>query len=57
MDPSLFLEKCKQENWEKVNEMKTPRILADVANSKNIKSKYRTAQAFFLASFFAANRL
>ena len=55
MYPSLFLQKCKQQNWDEVNEMKTLWTLAGFANSKHIKSAYRTARAF-LASFFAANR-
>ena len=38
MDPNLFVQKCKQQYWDKLNEVKTPRVLVGAANSKHIKS-------------------
>ena len=46
MDPNLFLQKCKQQYWDKLNKAKTPWILVDAASSKHIKSAYRTAWTF-----------
>ena len=43
MDPNLFFQKCKQQDWDKLNEVKTPWVLVVAASSKHIKSAYRTA--------------
>ena len=42
MDPNLFFQKCKQQDWDKLNEVKTPWVLVGAASSKHIKSAYRT---------------
>ena len=46
MDPTLFFQKCKQQYWDKLNEVKTPWVLVGAASSKHIKSAYRTAWTF-----------
>ena len=46
MDPNLFFQKCKQQYWDKLNEEKTPWVFVGAANSKHIKSAYRTARTF-----------
>ena len=46
MDPNLFLQKCKQQYWDKPNEVKLPWLLVGAAGSKHIKSAYRTAWTF-----------
>ena len=33
MDPTLFLQKCKQQYWGKLNEVKTPWVLVGASNS------------------------
>ena len=38
-----FFQKCKQQYWDKLNEVKTPWVLVGAASSKHIKSAYRTA--------------
>ena len=47
MEPNLFFQKCKQQYWDKLNEVKTPWVLVGAANSKHIKSAYRTASWTF----------
>ena len=46
MDPNLNFQKCKQQYWDKLNEVKTPWVLVGAASSKHIKSAYRTAWTF-----------
>ena len=46
MDRNLFFQKCKQQYWDKLNEVKTPWVLVGAASSKHIKSAYRTAWTF-----------
>ena len=46
MDPNLFFQKCKQQYWDKLNEVKTTWVLVDAASSKHIKSAYCTAWTF-----------
>ena len=41
-----FFQKCKQQYWDKLNEVKTPWVLVGAASSKHIKSAYRTAWTF-----------
>ena len=38
MDPNLFLQECKQQYWDKLNDMKIPWVLVGAANNKHIKS-------------------
>ena len=33
MGPNLFLQKCKQQDWDKLNEVKTPWVLVGASNS------------------------
>ena len=51
MDPNLFFQKCKQQYWDKLNEVKTPWVLVGAASSKHNKSAYRTAWTLTLASY------
>ena len=46
MDPNLFFQKCKQQYWDKLNEVKAPWVLAGAASSKHMKSACRTAWTF-----------
>ena len=46
MDPNLFFQKCKQQYWAKLNEVKTSWVFVGVGSSKHIKSAYRTAWTF-----------
>ena len=41
MDPNLVFQKCKQQYWDKLNEVKTPWVLVGAVSSKHIKSAYR----------------
>ena len=38
-----LFQKCKQQYWDKLNEVKTPWVLVGAASSKHIKSAYRAA--------------
>ena len=49
MDPNLFFQKCKQQYWDKLNEVKTPWVLVGAASSKQIKSAY--CMNLYLASY------
>ena len=54
MDPNLFLQECKQQYWDKLNEVKTPWVLVGAASSKHIKSAYRTAWTFIWPLIYCA---
>ena len=41
-----FFQKCKQQYWDILNEVKTPWVLVGAASSKHIKSAYRTSWTF-----------
>ena len=41
-----FFQKCNQQYWDKLNEVKTPWVLVGAASSKHIKSAYHTAWTF-----------
>ena len=41
-----IFQKCKQQYWDKRNEVKTPWVLVGAANSKHIESAYRAAWTF-----------
>ena len=51
MDPNLFFQKCKQQYWDKLNEVKTTWVLVGAGSSKHIKSAYRTVWTFIGASY------
>ena len=53
MDPNQFFQKCKQQYWDKLNEVKTPWVLG-VASSKHIRSAYRTTWNFILPLIYCA---
>ena len=46
MDPNLYFQKCKQQYWDKLNQVKTPWVLIGAASSKHIESAYRIAWTF-----------
>ena len=54
MDPNLFLQKCKQEYYDKLNEVKTLWLLDGSASSKHINSAYRTAWTFIWPLIYRA---
>ena len=54
MDPNLFFQKCKQQYWDKLNEVKTPWVLVGTASSKHIKSACRTAWTFIWPLIYCA---
>ena len=54
MDPNLFFQKCKQQYWDKLNEVKTPWVLVGAASSKHIKSAYRTVWTFIWPLMYCA---
>ena len=54
MSPNLFFQKCKQQNWDKLNEVKTPWVLVGAASSKHIKSAYRTVWTFIWPLMYCA---
>ena len=54
MDPNLFFQKCKQQYWDKLNEVKTPWVLVGAASSKHIKSACRTAWTFIWPLIYCA---
>ena len=49
-----FFQKCKQQYWDKLNEVKTPWVLVGAASSKHIKSAYRTAWIFICPLIYCA---
>ena len=49
-----FFQKCKQQYWDKLNEVKTPWVLVGAASSKHIKSAYRTAWTFIWPLHYCA---
>ena len=51
MDPNLFFQKCKQQYWDKLNEVKTPWVLAGAASSKRIKKCISYCMNLYLASY------
>ena len=54
MDPNLFLQKCKQQYWDKLNESKTLWVLVGAGSSKHINSAYRTAWTFIWPLIYRA---
>ena len=54
MDPNLFFQNCKQQYWDKLNEVKTPWVLIGAASSKHIKSAYLTAWTFIWPLIYCA---
>ena len=42
----FFFQKCKQQYWDKLNKVKTPWVHVGAANSKHIKSAYRTVWTY-----------
>ena len=49
-----FFQKCKQQYWDKLNEVKTPWVLVGAASSKHIKSAHRTAWTFIWPLIYCA---
>ena len=49
MDPNLFLQKCKQQYSDKLDEVKRPWVLVGAASSKHIKSAYRIYYLIYCA--------
>ena len=49
-----FFQKCKQQYWDKLNEVKTPWVLVGAASSKHIKSAYRTTWTFIWPLMYCA---
>ena len=54
MDLNLFFQKCKQQYWDKLNEVKAPWVLVGAASSKHIKSASRTAWTFIWPLIYCA---
>ena len=54
MNPKLYFQKCKQQYWDKLNEVKTLWVLVGAASSKHIKSAYRTAWTFAWPLMYSA---
>ena len=44
MDPTLFFQKCKQQYWDKLNEVKTPWVLVGASKSGNSMIAYLLRQ-------------
>ena len=49
-----FFQKCKQQYWDKLNKVKTPWVHVGAANSKHIKSAYRTVWTFIWPLMYCA---
>ena len=50
----FFFQKCKQQYWDKLNEVKTPWVLFGAASSKRIESAYRTTWTFIWPLIYCA---
>ena len=50
----FFFQKCKQQYWHKLNEVKTPWVLVGAGCSKHIRSAYRTAWTFIWSLIYCA---